>query len=231
MSHICSRNTLIKSTTTKNAGELKNVSRFHYIKHIIIVSFTLFPAGPSQHIQNLIISPIEMLRNIQIANFGPFYRSVIQRSPKRLNNISSMYCQTPTQLTLFPPVTRKTTSTKIKRPSVLIISLHGQVELSYQGFITVSMPPFRITTLNFSATIMTTNCASMSGREVLLAELSKLMPVDVFGPCGLPPPKNDYEKGSEGKFLNLKMPHKYRSPSLCRYSQAAGQNLSILLFI
>ena len=127
MSHICSRNTLIKSTTTKNAGELKNVSRFHYIKHIIIVSFTLFSAGPSQHIQNLIISPIEMLRNIQIANFGPFYRSVIQRSPKRLNNISSMYCQTPTQLTLFPPVTRKTTSTKIKRgrPSVLIIALHG----------------------------------------------------------------------------------------------------------
>lgn len=42
---------------------------------------------------------------------------------------------------------------------------------------------------NFSATIVVSNCASVSGREQVLGEMSALMPVKIFGRCGEPLPE------------------------------------------
>jgi len=39
---------------------------------------------------------------------------------------------------------------------------------------------------NFSATIINSNCASWGGREALITDMAKLMPVDVYGGCGKP---------------------------------------------
>ena len=48
---------------------------------------------------------------------------------------------------------------------------------------------------DFSSTLLMSSCGSWSDRDRLLADLRKMMPVDIYGVCGKPVP-NDKDAGN-----------------------------------